>query len=117
MLHTGRGFCVITMTLMFIFFTLESQFDATLSHAAYAQTDDAAGLIVDHFVGSVGGVGTRDARGLEAGFVQPDAIAGNSKYVFSSDSLAFTVRKIDPATADVTTAVGQPFVQDPSGRV
>src|SRR5438876_1410924 len=76
---------------------------------------NATDLNVDHFVGSRGGVGTRDARGTEARFIRPDALATNSKYIFVSDSLAYTIRKIDRATGDVTTAAGQPLIYDVEG--
>jgi len=104
-LQERRGSRAFPSALMIIFCTLTSQFDATL----YAQPATTS-LIVDHFVGSVGGVGTRDAPATEARLVRPGFIAGNSSYLFVYDDFAFTIRKVDRITGDVTTVLGQPFV-------
>ena len=116
MLKNSGRLNTLAFALVFIFISIACQFDTFLSDPAYAQTL-ATELTVDHFVGSRGGVGTRDARGSEARFIRPESITGNSKYLFLYDFVAFTIRRIDRATGEVTTANGQPLIQDGAGSV
>ena len=65
---------------------------------------DATSFNVEHFVGSLGGTGTRDARGTDARFMAPGSIWANSSYIFVSD--AYAIRRISRTTGDVTTFAG-----------
>jgi hypothetical protein len=111
MVHNPRTSRILAFAVALVFFNVAPPFNRVFSQAAHAQTPlTQSVLYVDHFVGSRGGVGTRDAAGTHARFMQPDAIAGNSKYIFLYDKRAFTVRKIDRVTTDVTTVFGRPLV-------
>src|SRR6266566_1847967 len=80
----------------------------TLPKVACGQAPDpmanATSFNVEHFVGSLGGTGTRDARGTDARFIAPGSIWANFNYIFVSDKYA--IRRISRTTSDVTTFAG-----------
>jgi hypothetical protein len=65
-------------------------------------------LVVSHFTGPDGGIGTRDARGTAARFNRPSGIWADGQNLYVADQNNFTIRKISIATADVTTLAGSP---------
>src|SRR5947207_3197825 len=65
-------------------------------------------LVVSHFTGPDGGIGTRDARGTAARFNAPSGIWADGGNLYLADSKNFTIRKISIATAEVATVAGAP---------
>jgi len=65
-------------------------------------------LVVSHFTGPDGGIGTRDGRGTAARFNGPSGIWADGQNLYVADRNNFTIRKISIATADVTTLAGSP---------
>jgi hypothetical protein len=66
--------------------------------------DSASELFVEHFSGSNGGPGYTDGVGLQARFLSPGQMWGNSQTVYILASKA--IRKMDLATARVETVGG-----------
>src|SRR5690242_8583847 len=64
-------------------------------------------LVVSHFTGPDGGVGSRDARGTAARFNRPSGMWSEGQNLYVADQNNFTIRKISIAT-DVMTLAGSP---------
>src|SRR5438876_2074340 len=65
-------------------------------------------LVVSHFTGPDGGIGSRDGRGTAARFNGPSGMWSDGQNLYVADRNNFTIRKISIATADVTTLAGSP---------
>jgi len=61
---------------------------------------------VEHFVGSEGGIGTRDGRGRDARFNQPRGIWSDGTFAYVADMHNAAIRRISVGTADVATVAG-----------
>ena len=61
---------------------------------------------VTTFAGTFGVSGSADGIGAAARFKDPKGVWGDSTYLYVSDSANYTIRKIDLATANVTTFAG-----------
>src|SRR6185295_3476041 len=69
--------------------------------------------IVEHFVGSEGGVGTRDGLGAEARFNRPRGIWSDGAFAYVADQSNSTIRRITLATGEVRTIAGTPQQPQP----
>ncbi len=73
---------------------------------------DLQAAVVSTFAGQYGSPGLADGAGGVATFLGPQGIAADGRgSLFVADNRAQTVRKIDVATAAVSTLAGQPTVQ------
>ena len=61
---------------------------------------------VTTFAGTAGAPGSANGIGAAARFNAPEGIWGNTTHLYVSDSSNYTIRKIEIATADVTTFAG-----------
>src|SRR5262249_5190678 len=61
---------------------------------------------VSTFAGQAGSTGSSDGVGEAARFNEPTGLASDGTYLYVSDSVNMTVRRIDLRTAEVTTIVG-----------
>jgi hypothetical protein len=103
-----RGFYVQTFTRLALFCSLVCSCGTTWPQSAFAQGADA--WLVEHLVASSDASGVVDAQGTAARIRQPEAITGNSKFIFVHDGSTGTLRQIDRATAQVTTVRTLPQV-------
>src|SRR2546428_282660 len=79
-------------------------------------THAAQQAIVEHFVGTEGGIGSRDGRGAIARFNSPRGVWTDGIFAYVADQNNSTIRKITIATGDVTTIAGTPQ-QPQAGRI
>lgn len=63
-------------------------------------------IAVSHLAGSVGGPGRADGTGGNARFYRPGGVVSDGTYLYVTDSLNNTIRKIGINTAVVTTLAG-----------
>jgi len=84
-----------------IFLWLGIAFVANVAHAG----SQAA---VEHFLGSIGGEGSRDGKAAEARFWTPEGIWSDGVYVYVADRGNAIVRRISRTTGDVVTIAGSP---------
>ncbi len=79
-------------------------------------THAAQQAIVEHFVGTEGGTGSRDGRGAIARFNSPHGVWTDGTFAYVADQNNSTIRKVTIATGDVTTVAGTPQ-QPQAGRI
>jgi hypothetical protein len=79
---------------------------------------DLEGAQVSTFAGQYGTVGTTDGIGANAGFYGPVGIAADGHgNLYVADSQGLTVRKVEIATATVSTIAGTPLALGTTGGV
>src|SRR5437867_11440030 len=79
-------------------------------------TQAAQQAIVEHFVGTEGGIGSRDGRGAIARFNSPHGVWTDGTFAYVADQNNSTIRKVTIATGDVITIAGTPQ-QPQAGRI
>src|SRR5438093_10225624 len=72
--------------------------------------------IVEHLVGTEGGIGSRDGRGAIARFNSPHGVWTDGTFAYVADPGNSTIRKETIATGDVITIAGIPQ-QPQAGRI
>jgi DNA-binding beta-propeller fold protein YncE len=65
---------------------------------------------VTTLAGVLASAGAADGIGAEARFDEPSGLAAYGGYLYVADSRNYTIRRIDLATAEVTTLAGSPGV-------
>jgi len=94
---------------MSFFKTIALFFLAFFSHVSFAaspQLGSAAELEVTHFAGTVGGPGAADGIGPAARFFVPRSVWGDGQFLYVAE--ISTIRRVEIATAQVTTIAGLP---------
>jgi len=82
-----------------------SLYVADMGNAIIRKVDPQTGR-TSTIAGVAGQLGTADGPGLTATFVTPVGIWGDGSYLYITDTLALTIRKLELLTGNVTTVAG-----------